>query len=204
MGLTFLGFSYSSLDVPGVYSLILFLPKCNFRCRHCINWKVVLEKEEERIKEEEVLNEIKNNPVLECVVISGGEPTLHKVNDLVNFIEKVKEAKENVKVRIDTNGYNPDAVRELKKYVEGFAVDIKAPLEDKNSYSYVAKVKVDTERILESVELVDGMPLTIFRTVKYPWLSKEDLKKVENFTKKLKSKWFLNPFYEVPDCPFNG
>jgi len=204
MVLKFVSFSYSMSDVPGKYSLILFLSGCNFKCKHCINWRIVLEREKSSLSEEDVLEEIRGNPVIECLVLSGGEPTVHKIHEVINFLEKVRKINNRLKIRIDTNGYNPEAVKELKKYIDGFAVDIKAPLDDKKIYSYTTGINLEPERIIESVNLVDGMPLTLFRTVKYPWLSNQSLKRIEDFTRKLKSPWFLNPFYEVPDCPFNG
>ncbi|HIQ49023.1 MAG TPA: glycyl radical-activating protein, partial [Aquifex aeolicus] len=45
MGLKFSAYAYSTKDVPGKWSLVLFLPFCNFMCRHCHNWRLVLGRE---------------------------------------------------------------------------------------------------------------------------------------------------------------
>ena len=45
--------------------------------------------------------------LLDGVVITGGEPTLSK--DLVALCQKVKEL--GFKVKLDTNGTNPDVIR---------------------------------------------------------------------------------------------
>jgi len=203
VGLKFVSYAYSSKDVPGKWSLVLFLPYCNLRCRDCHNWKLAAGKEEATVTEEKVLREVKENPLVDCVVISGGEPTVHSLPALTSFIKKLKETNPSLLLRIDTNGTNPEALKALKELVDGFAVDLKAPPGNPSLYAYTAGKKVDTERIRESVEVADGMPLTIFRTPRYPWLTEEDLSALEEFTSSLNSPWHVNQFFPVPDCPFS-
>ena len=202
MGLSFASFLFSSKDVPGRWSCVVFLKRCNFRCRHCHNWRLVVGDEGE-IEEEKILYEISENPFVDTLVLSGGEPTVYRAEELRVFIEKVKEANPSVCVRIDTNGYRPEVVGALKDVVDGFAVDLKAPPSRPELYSYTAGVEVDVDRIIESVRLADGMPLTLFRTPRYTWLSEQDIEDIGNFTARLKSPWTLNEFVEVPSCPFN-
>ena len=199
MGLKFVSYTYSYKDAPGFFSLVLFLPGCNFRCRHCINWRLVIGKEEAKLSEEEVLYELRSNPVVEVLVISGGEPSIYPHRKVINFIQKAKEIRPELRVRIDTNGSNPEFLKVLKDFVDGFAVDVKAPLSKPELYAFTAGVKVNTEKIRESIEIARGMPLTIFRTVNYPWLSEKDKREIE----KLVFLHYLNPFVEVRDCPFN-
>ncbi|WP_448588587.1 radical SAM protein [Thermocrinis sp.] len=196
------GFVHSSVDVPGKWSLVLFLPYCNFRCLHCYNWRVVLDMVEP-VNLKKVLDEVRNSPFLECVVISGGEPTVHSLDDLLHLVEDIKRANPYVQVRIDTNGSRPYMIKRLKKHVDGFAIDIKAPLDSEEKWKYVTGVDVNPKSIMESIFEADGMPLTLYRTVKYPWLEEEDLEKIRVFTSSLKSPWHINPFLWVEDCPFN-
>lgn len=195
-------FVYSTVDVPGRWSIVLFLPYCNFRCLHCYNWRVVLDLADS-VSLKSVLEEIKNSPFLECVVLSGGEPTVHRIGDLLYLIEDIKRANPSVQIRIDTNGSRPYMVKKLSKYVDGFAIDIKAPLDNHEKWKYTTGVDVKPEHIMESIFIADGMPLTLYRTVKYPWLEEEDVEKIREFTSQLKSPWQLNPFLWVEDCPFN-
>ncbi len=203
MTLKFSAMVLSSKDVPGRWSLVLFLNGCNFRCKHCQNWKLVLGLEEPTLTEGRVIEELEKNPAIDTVVLSGGEPTVHKPEKLKTFLEKLKLQFPYVSVRIDTNGYSPQVVRDLKPLVDGFAVDIKAPLDDKDKLSYTAGAEADPEPIKETISIVDGMPLTLFRTPRYPWLNGRDLEKIKEFTNSLKSPWFLNEFFLVEDCPFN-
>ncbi len=203
MGLSFASYTFSSKDVPGRWSLILFLPFCNFRCRHCHNWKIVLGKEKADIGEDKVIYELENNPFIDTLVISGGEPTVHEVEELARFLEKVRKAKPEIGIRIDTNGSKPEVMAEISDLVDGFAVDIKAPLDREDLYAYTCGVEFSTENLLKSIEIADGMPLTLYRTPKYPWLSKKEIVQIEELTEGLKSPWHLNEFFEVHDCPFN-
>jgi len=201
-GIKISGFVHSTKDVPGKWCLILFLAGCNFRCLHCYNWRVVLDIAG-NIPIERVLEEIEKSPFLECIVISGGEPTIHEPEELIELINTIKKINPELKIRIDTNGSNPDVIEKLKPYVDGFAVDIKSPLENPEKWKFTTGVDIDPKVIVRTITLVDGMPLTLFRTVRYPWLSEEDIEKIKNFTSKLKSPWYLNPFYAAEDCPFN-
>ena len=203
MGLRVSSHLISSKDVPGMWSLVLFMSGCNFRCRHCHNWKLVLGEEIETISKREVLYEVSNNPVIDAVVLSGGEPTVSNTDKLRSLILSIKDRNPEVKIRVDTNGYLPEVLKELRDVVNGFAIDIKAPLKDKKKYEFTAGREVDLSRIEESIHIADGMPLTIFRTPNYPWLTEEDISSIEDFTDSLSSPWFLNEFFEVPSCPFN-
>lgn len=204
MGLSFVSYTISSKDVPGSWSLVVFLPGCNFRCRHCHNWKLVVGEEEPSVFEREILSEISSNPVIDTLVISGGEPTVHNTQKLIAFIDRVRKRRPDLRIRIDTNGYNPSALRELKDFVDGFAVDVKSPIGNRVLYEYTTGVRsLELGRIIKGVEIADGMPLTLFRTPKYPWLSEKDVLDIEVFTQGLVSPWTLNEFVEVPSCPFN-
>jgi len=203
LGLKFVSYTYSTRDLPGKWSLVLFLPYCNFRCKHCHNWQIVLGKEERNLSEEDILKEVEGNPFLQSIVISGGEPTIHKYEDIASFVEKLKNLNPDLIVRIDTNGYEPEILKKLSKVVDGFAVDIKAPPSNTVLYSFTAGTEVDTERIIESIRVADEMPYTVFRTPAYPWLKEEDIEKLRDFTSSLSSPWSLNEFVEIPECPFN-
>ena len=84
------GFQKTSLiDYPKKISSILFLPKCNFKCGYCYNPELVLDKDLQEIEEAEVLKDLEERKkFIDGVVITGGEPTLHK--DLPELIKKIK------------------------------------------------------------------------------------------------------------------
>ena len=107
---------------------------------------------------------------LEGLVISGGEPTLQP--DLKDFIIKVKEL--GYKVKLDTNGTNPEKVSDLIKnnLLDYIAMDLKAPLK---KYETVIGVKTDINKIKESIDLlIRGNVPYEFRSTLVPGLVNED------------------------------
>lgn len=118
------------LDYPGRVAATVFLGGCNMRCPFCHNMDIV----EGGLKEddytvEEVLEFLKRRKsVLEGVCITGGEPTLS--SELPDFIRNIKAL--GYKVKLDTNGTNPQMVRDL--YAEGLidyvAMDIKSSADE--------------------------------------------------------------------------
>ena len=113
------------VDFPGNIAAIVFVGGCNLRCWYCHNAEILDTKE--FLSDDAILERIGNNPLLDGVVISGGEPTLQP--DLFEFAQKLKDM--GMQVKLDTNGLRPEVVREgvergLFDYV---AMDIKAPFD---------------------------------------------------------------------------
>jgi pyruvate formate lyase activating enzyme len=142
---------FSLLEYPSKIGAVLFTQGCNFRCPYCHNPHLVdPEKYETTISEESVLNFLSlRKGKLEAVTISGGEPTIQP--DLIEFIVKIKELGFNVKV--DTNGSNPNVIKEITKnnLVDYWAMDIKAPL---SLYSMVCGTSIKDSTILKSMDLI--------------------------------------------------
>jgi pyruvate formate lyase activating enzyme len=121
----------SLIDFPGYISAIVFTAGCNFRCSYCHNTQLVLPDEIRKAPKYDVSELLewisKNKKMLDAVVVTGGEPTLHK--KLPDFLELIKNM--DMKVKLDTNGTNPDMLCCLIDYqlVDYVAMDIKVPLE---------------------------------------------------------------------------
>ena len=157
------GFNKTTLlDYPGLVAATVFTGGCNFRCPFCQNSDLVLDPMSQPIiPEEEVLSHLrKRKGITAGVCITGGEPTLQA--DLPEFIGKIKEI--GMKVKLDTNGYRPEVLRNLMAagLIDYVAMDIKSSLD---GYSKVAGVTIDTEKIKESVGLlINGNIPYEFRT----------------------------------------
>ena len=134
----------SLLDYPGKVCAILYIDKCNFCCEFCHNWNsLIAAKDNEDIFFDDILSFLnKRVGILDAVVITGGEPTL--MPDLESKIIKIKEL--GYLVKLDTNGTNPEVVKNLvdKHLIDYVAMDIKSSLDeyyrfskDKNLYSKV-------------------------------------------------------------------
>ncbi len=173
------------VDYPGKICSLIFLSNCNFRCPYCHNPDIVLNNPKiKEISEKEVIDymEEKKNWV-DGICITGGEPTLHK--DLPEFIEKVK--KEDFLVKLDTNGTNPEMIKELlnKGLVDFISMDIKSNLEN---YEKAAKTKVNLEKIKKSISLIKNSGIDYeFRTTILPELhTRKDIKNIGKWLKKSK------------------
>ena len=114
------------LDYPGTVACTVFTAGCNFRCPFCHNAMLVLPEQitQYYLTDDEVFDFLrKRRGVLDGVAVTGGEPLLHK--DMPDFLARVKEL--GYKIKLDTNGSNPDLLREIveKKLVDRVAMDIK-------------------------------------------------------------------------------
>jgi len=162
----------SLLDYPNILSAIIWTTGCNFRCPFCYNKQLVFGKTQ-IIPEKTILLFLeKRKGVLEGLSISGGEPLLQE--DIVDFIEKVKEL--NYLIKIDTNGAFPEKLKELidKKLVDYISMDVKAP---KEKYDQLVGVKTDITKIEQSIEIIKNeAPDYEFKTTAVPsMLNKKDI-----------------------------
>jgi pyruvate formate lyase activating enzyme len=161
------GFIKTTLqDWEGKNACMILLRGCNFRCPYCNRPDLIAEAGED-IELSSVLKYIRENrDFLEAVVISGGEPTIN--NDLYKLLNDLRKLK--VKIKLDTNGYEPDILDDIigAKLVDKVCINVMAPL-DNGSYSKAAGVDADVERIKRSLEIVGGSGISYeIRTVIVP------------------------------------
>ena len=166
------------IDYPGEMAATVFTVGCNFSCGFCHNPELVDAQKikiQPQIKEEDFFDFLKSRiGILDGVCITGGEPTLQP--DLEKFCTKIKDL--GFDVKLDTNGSRPDVLKNLikKDVLDYIAMDIKAPL-IKEKYEMVVGVKVDIDKIKESIEIIKNSGLRYeFRTTILPALhEKEDI-----------------------------
>lgn len=182
MGMEIKGFvDLSLVDWDGKVSSVIFLPYCNMRCPYCYNSYLVLHPEKlPTISFEEIESYLKENRGwIDGIVITGGEPTVHI--DLPKLCSRIKEL--GFLVKVDTNGTNPDMVKNLiaKQLVDYVAMDVKAPLVE-GKYSEASGVNVKN-LLVKMKETIDALLRSRveyeFRTTMVPTLhTKEDVKKI--------------------------
>ncbi len=140
----------SLLDYEDYVSAVIFAPTCNFRCPFCHNGKTVLTSTDE-IPFNEIISYLESRKgLLDAVVVTGGEPTL--MPDLEEKIRKIKNL--GFKVKLDTNGTNPEILKHLidEKLIHYVAMDIKNSPE---KYALTAGCKVvDLGKIKQSIEIL--------------------------------------------------
>jgi pyruvate formate lyase activating enzyme len=144
----------SFVDWPGKICAVLFFPRCNFRCPYCHNSELVLRPDSiETLEPESVfarLNDLRG--WIDGVCVTGGEPTLQP--KLRRLLEVIRAA--GFQTKLDTNGSNPDTLRELidAGLLDYVAMDVKSCL-DENSYCKITQVADSMlSRVKTSIELL--------------------------------------------------
>jgi pyruvate formate lyase activating enzyme len=160
------------IDFPGKVACMIYTIGCNFHCPYCHNPELVDETANE-ISFEGILEFLKTRQgLLEGVVITGGEPTLHK--DLLLVMRRIKAL--GYEVKLDTNGTNPNMLQQAidQKLVDYVAMDIKAPL-----YKYTTNTErpVDADALRKSIGILmkNRVPYEFRTTVSKFLLSPLDL-----------------------------
>lgn len=189
------------LDFPGRVACTVFTAGCNFRCPFCHNASLVLGGSDGFINENEIFAFLEaRRGRLSGICISGGEPTLQP--DLARFIRRVKEL--GYAVKLDTNGYRPEVLRELlsEGLLDYVAMDIKSSRE---RYSAVAGVEVDVSKIEESAALLmsSGVPYEFRTTVVRELHSAEDFPEIGNWLSGAEN-FYLQSFVDSGDVISDG
>ncbi len=184
------------LDYPEHIAATIFFTGCNFRCPFCHNRSLILEKEyPSSLSQNEILTFLKKRSfLLEGVCITGGEPTIQK--DLPDFIEAIKKL--GLKVKLDTNGSNPDMLQYLlqKNLLDYVAMDIKNSLEKYPlTIGHSKLTSFSTKQIETSVHLLrnSSIPYEFRTTIVKELHTHED---IHNIGKWLKNSpiYFLQSF----------
>jgi pyruvate formate lyase activating enzyme len=164
----FSGFQKVSLiDYPERIASVLFTPGCNLRCPFCHNWRIVVDPKPPFLQEATVLEILeKRKKYVDTVVVTGGEPTMHK--ELPKLLAKLKER--GFTVKLDTNGFYPEVLEECLTHVDYVALDVKTSPQE---YSKLGAS--DTREFMRSAELLKtGKVNYEFRTTVVPGIVRLD------------------------------
>lgn len=181
----------SLIDYPEKVSAVIFTKGCNFRCPYCHNPELVVGKETSHISEIDFFDLLKKRTgLLDGVVISGGEPTLH--SDLLHFVEKIKGM--GFLIKIDTNGSKPEIIQTLleKELVDYIAMDVKA---SPDQYVSTAGYNGSIEPIFQTIKLLEKSSVFHeFRTTVVPgFTNEEEIEKIGKMIEGSK-KYFIQNF----------
>ena len=207
---------FSLLDYPDQIAAIVFTQGCNFRCQFCYNpmlvWPMSKQKKSDEptnkektkktkkghslLSENDLFRFLKNRTgKLDAIVITGGEPTIHK--DLPEFIKKIR--KMGFKIKLDTNGTNPEMIKKLikEKAVDYIAMDIKTSFAN---YKKATGVDIDLKNIKKAIIIIKESKVPHeFRTTVVPSLvDKKDIDSIGKMIEKAE-KWYLQEFKQDKD-----
>lgn len=198
---------FSLVDFDGYTSCTLFTGRCNYRCPFCHNAALVAAPESEPIIDNRDIEAFlkKRAGIIDAVCITGGEPTL--CDDLPDFITKVKSL--GYKVKLDSNGTNPDMLKKLLEdgLIDYVAMDIK---NSRDMYPITTGVKEPHyERVCESAALLIAAHASCgfdfeFRTTLVEGLHTEDDFLIIGNELKGAPKYFLQKFVDKGNCLSSG
>ncbi|MBT9151908.1 MAG: 7-carboxy-7-deazaguanine synthase [Firmicutes bacterium] len=169
----------SVIDFPATVACVLFAGGCNFRCPYCHNRSLV-QRTAPVIGWDDVFAFLRRRrQILDGVCISGGEPTLAPF--LPVFLRQVKEL--GFKVKLDTNGYEPEALGEFLRLglLDYVAMDVK---NSPGKYAATCGLTgIDQSRLRRSIALIkaSGVPYEFRTTVSCELTDHDDIVAVADF-----------------------
>jgi len=117
---------------------------------------------------------------VDSVVVTGGEPTMHK--EVPKFLRKLKE--KGFLVKLDTNGFYPEVLEECLPHVDYVALDVKTSLD-----KYQRLGAKDTAPLLNTIEILKtGKVNYEFRTTIVPgFVDAVDIPRIGELVKEAKT-----------------
>jgi len=183
------------LDFPDTPSCILFTQGCNFRCTYCHNPEMVDPRghDVQLIPWETVLNFLERRQgMLEGVVLCGGEPTLQP--GLIDAIGQIRTM--GFKVKLDTNGSNPEILKKVLPLVQYVAMDFKTTGRRLEELCKAGRFEKQIHTSLQ-ILLQSRVPYEIRTTVIASHHNEKTMQTMATFLRKA-PKWNLQAFR--PEC----
>ncbi len=168
------------IDFPNTISSIIFFQGCNLRCPFCYNVDLIKYESFDMQKHKDYI--LQRSKYVKGIVLTGGEPLMQpNLKDFILFIRSL-----DLKVKLDTNGFYPDKLKDVLPLVDYVAMDIKAS-HDYNKATGVNDLKFGY--LLQSLDILKAgnVPYELRTTVvpkifkKESW--EEDFKIMDNLVK---------------------
>ena len=178
---------FTHLDYPDHLAAIFWFSSCNMRCDYCYNPEIVFAKSS-AYSLMDALEFLKTRVgLLDAVVLSGGEATLH---DLVEFAREIKRL--GFSIKLDTNGTNYETIKELLdlELLDFIALDYKAPKYKFTQITHSNKYD-DFSKTLDLL-LERNVNFEVRTTLHYDLLNEEDINLI---IKDLKKRGYENNYY---------
>jgi pyruvate formate lyase activating enzyme len=187
---------FTLLDYPHKTACILWFAGCNMRCLYCYNPDIVLGKG--KLSFQDALKFLKTRVnLLDGVVLSGGECTLHK--NIINLIIEIKKI--GLLIKVDTNGTNPDMIEFLlkEKLIDYVALDFKAPT---NKFESITNSNLYSKFICSLKLLINSnVPFEVRTTLHSSLLLQNDIQKMIDVLEKYdyKGSYYIQKFMNDTD-----
>jgi len=183
----------STVDYPSKLVSTIFLGGCNFDCEYCHNRALIKpEANASSISEEELIDFLQSRKnIIEGLCITGGEATIWG-EKLISLVRKIKgNLGKDFLIKLDTNGSNPEFLRNYVKEFDYIAMDFK-------TINYKKYLNFSDEIIRESLDILknSNIPYEIRITMYPPYINQSDF---ESLAKALEgiNKVFLQEYKPV-------
>jgi len=178
---------FTHLDYPNHLACIIWFAGCNMRCDYCYNTDIVFAKNGNHSLDD-MLEFLKTRVgMLDGVVLSGGEATTHALEWFCKEIKKL-----GFLIKLDTNGSNPTAIKELLdlNLLDFVALDYKAP---KDKYIQITHSNT-YDKFSDTLDLLinSDIEFEVRTTLHNDLLHVED---INNIISDLVSKNYTKPYY---------
>jgi len=186
---------FTTTDYVGHLSCVIWFIKCNFRCEYCYNDDLVYSKTGNYTLDE-CLEFLKTRVgLLDAVVLSGGEASIH---NLVDFCIELKKL--GFKIKLDTNGTNPKQIKKLisLNLIDYMAIDFKAT---KEKFYEITKTNMYDEYIKTITYLIKiNFDFEIRTTVHSQLLNSDDINEMITVLENIgyKNTYYLQNFLQTP------
>ena len=178
---------FSTIDWAGNVSFIIFLAGCNYKCSYCHNSELIPLDSGHEVNIDDIEERLKNNiTIIDSVIVSGGEPTIHPeaLEEILKLAKKYE-----LKTMIQTNGSQPHVIRKLleENLLDYVALDFKTSPE--KYYLVGGMAPLQTIQILQEHDSDYEV-----RTTLAPYIvTSKDLKIIESFIP-VGHKWLLQKY----------
>jgi len=184
---------FTTLDYKDHLSCIVWFINCNMRCVYCYNHNIVQAKNGQYDLDDLYGFLQKRVSLLDGVVLSGGEATLH---NLVPICKRIKNF--GFKLKLDTNGSNPKLLEILLKkgLLDFVSLDFKST---KEKFKTITKSSF-YHRFLQSLNLLidSNIDYEIRTTLHKDLLNEDDINNIQNilYNKGYNKTFFIQNFLE--------
>ncbi len=184
----------TTTDYEDHLSCIVWFISCNLRCVYCYNDSLVYSKNGNFSLNDILAFLEKRVGLLDAVVLSGGESTVH---DLIRFCKKIKEM--GFKIKLDTNGLNLNQIKQLVKnnLVDFIALDFKS---NKKKFYSITKT-YSYNRWLDTLKYLVGVKFDfeVRTTINTKLLNEMDINEMIDvlYKNNYKKKYYIQNFIQT-------
>lgn len=185
---------FTTTDYGGHLSCVIWFISCNFRCLYCYNNSIVYTKIG-KYTQNDILDFLKIRVgLLDSVVLSGGEATVHNVIPICKEIKKL-----GFKIKLDTNGTNLNQIKELinLNLLDYISLDFKAVKDKFKQITSVCKY----ESIIKTIQYLISIDFSfeLRSTINTKLLDENDINEMISIIYNLgyKNTYYLQNFLET-------